>query len=127
MKTATILLWVTIALFVLFGLGFIFAPAFFAQLLTESVPDTPSGRIDLRATYGGLSLGAAIYWAWCAREKTRVQSGLLSALSLLTVTALARIFGMIVEGSPNIFMVLLLAAEVLFVGLLFWAIKKTTP
>ncbi len=124
MKYATTLLWITAALFLAFGLGFILVPAFFSQLITGASPATSSGLADMRATYGGISLGLAVFWGWCARGRNTQHAGLLSSLLVLSAAAFGRLIGMIVDGSPNVFMFVLFAAEVLFAALIFAALKK---
>ena len=39
--------------FVLMGLAFMILPASLVELVTDGIPQTPSGMIDVRATYGG--------------------------------------------------------------------------
>ena len=110
---AEILLWVNAVLFILFGVGFMFAPTPLATWITGSSPSTTSGAIDLRATYGGLAFGLGIFWAICASNGSH-KIGLLSAFLVLASVAIGRIIGMIVDGSPNGFMFALLIAEVVF-------------
>lgn len=124
MKIANNLLWVNALLFLAFGLGFMFAPAFFSQTITGASPATSSAMIDMRATYGGIALGLAIFWEWCTQESGRVRGGLFSSLTVLAATALGRILGILMDGAPNIFMFILLAAELLFVGLIVFALKQ---
>ena len=78
----------------------------------------------MRATYGGISLGLAVFWGWCARGRNTQHAGLLSSLLVLSAAAFGRLIGMIVDGSPNVFMFVLFAAEVLFAALIFAALKK---
>ncbi len=124
MKVANNLLWVNALLFLAFGLGFMFAPAFFSQTITGASPATSSAMIDMRATYGGIAIGLAIFWGWCARGNNTQLAGLLSSLLVLAATAFGRILGILMDGAPNIFMFILLAAELLFVGLIVFALKQ---
>jgi hypothetical protein len=116
------LLWINTALFIAFGLGFIFAPAFFANLITGATPGTPSAMIDMRATYGGFGLGIALFYGWCA-QNSQVRLGLLASLLVMAAIAGGRIVGFVLDGSPNLFMWLLLAAETLFVALIFLTLR----
>lgn len=116
------LLWLNAALFTAFGLGFIFAPAFFANLITGSTPGTPSAMIDMRATYGGFGLGLALFYGWCAQNR-QVRLGLLASLLVMAAIAAGRVVGFVLDGSPNLFIWLLLAAETLFVALIFLALR----
>ncbi len=118
MNNAKILLWINAILFVLFGIGFIFAPSPLAQWITGSTPSTTSGMIDLRATYGGLALGIGIFWALCASNGSE-RNGLLSAILVLSAVVIGRITGILLDGNPNIFMFILLTAEIIFAALNF--------
>ena len=123
MKGSRILLSVNAILFVLFGVGFIFTPTSLALWITGSIPGTSSAMIDLRATYGGLALGIGIFWAVCAGNGSH-HIGLLSAFLVLASVAFGRIIGMLLDGSPNLFMYLLLEAEIIFAALSLMFYKK---
>jgi hypothetical protein len=126
MTLATNLLRVTAALFVVFGACFIVAPEFFAYTLTGAEPWTSSALIDMRATYGGMGLGIGLVFWFCARQRETVIVGLVGALLVLGATALARMVGFFVDGSPNVFMQMMFGAEVLFVVLSAAALKRIT-
>lgn len=119
------LLWVNGVLFIVFGVCFAAAPAFFAEALTGAAPGTPSALIDMRATYGGTAIGAGLFFGFCACQPGSVRLGLLASLFLLGGIAGARIVGFVVDGSPNLFMPLLLGAELLFVALIMGALRQT--
>jgi hypothetical protein len=123
MKLAKTLLWINTALFVAFGLGFIFAPAFFANLITGAVPSTPIAMMDMRAIYGGTALGIALFFGYCARIN-EIKLGAIASMLVLLCTAFGRIVGMVTDGSPNFFMFALLAAEIIVGGLFAYALKK---
>lgn len=118
------LLWLNSALFVAFGIGFIFIPAFLSNLLTSSIPATTSALTDMRATYGGMALGIAIFFGMCVRNTDTVRIGLIASALVLSCIAFGRIVGIFIDGSPNIFIYLLLSAEVLFAALILFALKK---
>ncbi len=125
MKFPTALLWVNSVLFLVFGGCFIATPEFFATVITGSTPGTPSAFIDMRATYGGMGLGVGLLFGFCARQSSTVRVGLIAALLVLGSTAAARLVGFIADGSANVFMLLLLGAELLFVVLLVAALKQS--
>jgi hypothetical protein len=79
----------------------------------------------MRATYGGMGLGVGLLFGFCARQPSTIQVGLIASLFVLGATAAARIVGFLVDGSPNVFMYLLLGAELLFVALLIVALKQS--
>ena len=126
MRFATNLLRLNAALFIAFGICFIVAPVFFAETLTGSEPWTSSALIDMRATYGGMGLGVGLALWFCARQRETVIAGLVGALLVLAATAMARAIGFVADGSPNMPMLLLFGAEVLFVALSASALKLVT-
>ncbi len=113
MKFSSSLLWANGLLFVLFGIGFLLQPVQLAMLITQSAPVSSSGLTDMRATYGGLSLGLGLFLGHCARTGA-YRSGLLASLSVLSCAALGRLLGFFMDGKPTLMMVLLLAAEIIF-------------
>jgi hypothetical protein len=126
MKFATNLLRVNAVLFIVFGLCFVVAPEFFAYSLTGSEPWTPSALTDMRATYGGMGLGVGLVFWFLARQRETVIAGLAGSLLVLGATASARVVGFIADGAPNVFMLVLFAAEVMFVALSASALKRVT-
>jgi hypothetical protein len=93
-------------------------------LLTGAAPGTASAMTDMRATYGGTALGLGLFFGFCARDPNILRTGLLASLIVLSGIAGGRLFGIFVDGSPNGWMFLLLAAELLFVGLMAMALKR---
>lgn len=102
------LLWINALLFILFGAGFIAAPNALSLFLTGAAPGTPSALTDMRATYGGMALGA----------------GLLASLLVLSGIAGGRLVGILIDGSPNPFIIALFAAELLFAALFTITLKR---
>lgn len=127
MKFATRLLRVTAALFVVFGLAFLLAPDLFASIVTGTSPGAASPRIDMRAMYGGTALGIGFLLRYCARDATRVRAGLGVALFILVPMLGARGYGMLLDGSPNVFMFVRLALELLLVALFVTARRRLPP
>lgn len=78
----------------------------------------------MRATYGGMGLGIGLFFGFCARRPSTVRLGLFASLFVLATTAAARTVGFLCDGSPNVFMLLLLGAELLFVVLIVAALKR---
>ena len=124
MAMAVLLLRITALLFVAFGVAFAIAPEDLADLITGSTPATSSGVIDMRATYGGVALGIGLFVGYCARRAETVRLGLVAALLVLVGLAGTRLLGIVADGSPNGFMIGLLAAEIAFVSLLWVSIRR---
>ena len=124
MKFSVLLLWITAALFVAFGLGFAFAPEALADLVTGAAPSTSSGVTDMRATYGGVVIGLGLFVGLCARRPEWVRMGLIASLLVVASIGATRLGGIIADGSPNAFMIIFLALELLSVGLYAFALGQ---
>ncbi|MCK7544405.1 DUF4345 domain-containing protein [Marinobacter bryozoorum] len=113
MQFSRYLVWINCGLFAVFGLGFTFAPELLASIVTGSEPASSSAVIDMRATYGGMALGlASLFWL-STKGSHAVYIGVRGVLGLMIFLSLSRLFGIIVDGSANAMMYLLLGAEVL--------------
>ena len=120
---AITLLWVNSVLFIGFGLAFVVAPAYLAQLFLDTIPANTSSLIDMRATYGGTTLGLGLFLLFCLRQTNTVRLGLQAALLALVGIVIGRVTGIILDGSPNTFIIVALAGELLAIDLLLPAIK----
>lgn len=110
--------WLNAVLFVVFGLAFMSAPAYFAALFVDAVPASASAAIDMRATYGGLTCGIGLWLAYCARVAPAV--GLVGVVLLSVPVVFARALGFAVEGAPNAFMWIFFSLECLFLAAALW-------
>ena len=68
MKLQRILVWLNALFFLAYGALFILAPGWAAALVTDTRPGSASGLIDMRATYGGMSLAVGLLFALLARN-----------------------------------------------------------
>ncbi|MEW6269758.1 MAG: hypothetical protein AB1689_10735 [Thermodesulfobacteriota bacterium] len=55
MNLGSVLIWLNAAFLVVYGLAFVSLPEPLGRAITGSAPDTASGVIDMRATYGGMA------------------------------------------------------------------------
>lgn len=117
------LLWINCALFMIFGLGFVVSPRPLAELITGTLPQAANAVTDLRAMYGGMLLGIGVFFGVCAGRPAWVRPGLLALVLLLASVAGGRIVGMAMDGTPNGFMYLLLAAELAVASLALVALR----
>ncbi|PKM44009.1 MAG: DUF4345 domain-containing protein [Gammaproteobacteria bacterium HGW-Gammaproteobacteria-1] len=124
MEFGRIVVWINCGLFVGFGLGFVFTPEALAAVITGAAPATPSAMTDMRATYGGMALGLALIFGLCARNGESVRLGVHGVLAVMVALAVARTLGMLLDGSPNTFMFVLLLAEVVMAFLALWALRQ---
>ena len=122
MRIQLILIQLTAIVFLLFGIAFVFAPEMLAQLSTGSSPDTPSGLIDMRATYGGMSVAVGLLLFCLAKEETAKQ-GLTGVILLMLGMATGRAYGMLVDGDANDIMVSYLVLKLVAAGIAIWALR----
>jgi hypothetical protein len=125
MKFGSTLVWINCWLFVGFGLGFVFAPEALAALITGAAPATPSAITDMRATYGGMALGLAVIFGLCARNDASVRLGVQGVLAVMVALAFARALGILLDGGPNMFILVLLVAETAMAILAFAALRQS--
>jgi hypothetical protein len=67
-----------------FGIWLLIAPGALAAVDVRA--ESPNGRVELRAMYGGLELGLALFLFLCLRDPQRVETGL--HLQLLALAGL---------------------------------------
>ena len=109
---AKALIWATGLFFIIYGAAFMFAPLAMTTFVTGGAPDTPSAVMDLRATYGGMTMAVgAIMLILGTRATTQSLALLVIALVLLAMAA-GRVLGMFLDGEPNTMMYIYLAVEI---------------
>ena len=111
--------------FLTYGLGFMFFPNDLSFYVTDTVPTTESGLIDMRATYGGMSLGFGMLLVLMSRNSKLYPIGTMASIIIVGGMALGRIVGMIEDGSPNTMMYIYLALEVVVVMIGFVLFLKS--
>ena len=126
MNFKTILIWINALVFIAYGLGFVFFPETLALLVTGSAPSTSSGVIDMRATYGGMTLGLGVLFGLSASDPRTVRLGVWGIIVVMIGMAAGRLFGMIQDGTPNPIMYIFLAVEIVVVILASWALRRDT-
>lgn len=115
---------ITAAIFVFYGVGFIVAPETMSLNVTGTVPATPNALIDMRATYGGMSLAVGVLLFVLAANPALVRSGLMGVAMLMAGMAGGRAWGMIADGSASATMVIYLAFEVTIAALALWLLAR---
>jgi uncharacterized protein YjeT (DUF2065 family) len=105
-----VVLVLTAAVLAVIGVGFLIAPAAWARAIEVAV-SSPTGRTDVRATYGGFVLAAGIFLAVCAVHPGWIRPGLLACALILGGFAAGRLVGLVVEGSLSRLMTFFLAIE----------------
>lgn len=117
-RLARVWLEINSALFGAYGVLYLAAPDFATNLVARAAIPNPTIAIDVRAVYGGMSLGFAAFLLFLDRSGIEGQrAGLLGCALAFGGIALGRLTGIIVTASPLPFMLTLLAGEVLFSAL----------
>lgn len=121
MRVARVVLVFSALPFAGIGLAFLVAPsamgAFVGLTLDGAVADN-----DLRAVYGGLQLGIALFLAWCAAAPERLRAGVAAQLCTFGGLAFGRVVSWGVAGSPGELGIALHGAELFGVaaGIVAW-------
>lgn len=92
-----------------FGLTLLLAPSVIEG--TGVTLTTASARTEIRAFYGGLELGLALFFVIGAIKTSWLRSALCAQACSLGLIACARLFGVIIDGSHSLMHYLLLSAE----------------
>jgi len=108
---AKIIILLTSAIFFLYGLLFVAFPQEALYFLVQSKMDSNSGIIDLRATYGGMSMSVGLVLYILVKQDNTLYIGLLAVFLLMSGMALGRLVGMVVDGNPNYVMYIYLVLE----------------
>lgn len=97
-------LLVSACVFAFFGAWAFAAPDSQVGLVNVGVPNA-TARADVRAQYGGFTLGMGVFLLVCFARKEWTAAGLAASACTLTGFVLARVFSVIVDGpvSPAIF------------------------
>jgi hypothetical protein len=93
---ARVVLWIGAAAFFAIGAWLLINPEGMAQM---GLPlGAPVWRIEIRAFYGGLEVGLAIYLAICALRPAWCLPGLTAAALVLGGAGSGRLLGMLADG-----------------------------
>jgi hypothetical protein len=116
-RHASTLIWLNAAFFVVYGLAFVVSPEALGSAITGSSPGTPSGVIDMRATYGGMTVAVGLALAWLGRSESTKTLGLYSIALVMFCMASSRIVGIVSDGDANSIMYAYLAGELVVLAL----------
>lgn len=98
--------------FLAFGLACLVAPSAVMLAATGASVAHPVALIDLRATYGGMSLGVAVILFLLTTSPGLIRLGLIAVLTLMLGMGGGRAVGMLLEPNSNTVMTLYLALEI---------------
>ena len=103
-------LLVTALIFAAVGVWGFVAPTSLVALVEVNAP-TPTASADVRAQYGGFSLGVGVFLLGCVARKEWTAAGLAACAITLTGFALARAVSMAIEGPVRPIIYALMASE----------------
>lgn len=103
--------------FLLYGIGFLVLPETLSRFVADTAPQTVSGIVDMRATYGGMPVAVGVLLLVLAFRPETVRTGLLGVLLLMLCMAGGRILGMLLDGAGNPVMWTYLALELVMAAI----------
>jgi len=110
--------------FLLYGIGFLVLPETLSRFVADTAPQTVSGIVDMRATYGGMSVAVGALLLVLAFRPETVRTGLLGVLLLMLCMAGGRILGMLLEGAGNPVMWIYLALELVMAAVALGLMRR---
>ena len=110
MNVSKFIVVLTAIVFLLYGVGFSVIPELLSHFVTGSSPTSPSGVIDMRSTYGGMSIAVGILLFLLSRSHLNL--GLTATLILMVSMAVTRTYGLLIDGPANSLMFVYLALEI---------------
>lgn len=103
----------TAAIFTIYGLGFIFLPVQFAEMVTGVSPTTATALTDMRATYGGMSFAVGVLLFVMAAKPELNRLALFAVFILMLAMAAGRSIGLLTDGLGSYMMCAYLILELL--------------
>src|SRR5688572_23857943 len=94
------------------GVVFLLAPGAALDFLGDA-PDPSPAMVEIRATFGGLQLGFAAFFAWCSLRPERYQIGLTAVAVSVYGLAAGRVVGLAVDRMVDLVMVSFLVFELI--------------
>ena len=125
MAIQSVIVRITAAVFTFYGMGFVVAPELLSQYVTGAIPASASGLIDMRATYGGMSVAVGVLLFVLSSKRASIENGLLGVIILMLCMASGRIYGIAVDGAANVLMYVYLAIEIGMAGISWWALTHS--
>jgi hypothetical protein len=111
MLFSRILLGLLGLMFLGFGAAFLARPSQMGQMVDIELTQ-PTGRMEIRAFYGGLEIGLGGFLLVCAIAGAWIQPSLVIAGLACAGPALGRVVGLLVDGKPRPVIYGILAFEI---------------
>ena len=111
MKLTALVIWVAAIFFITYGLAFAIAPSWMFSIVTGGELISISSLVDLRATYGGMTIAVGITILYLYRRGS-IDAGLTIITVVLLSMAVTRLLGFIIDGGANVIMYAYFALEI---------------
>ncbi|MEP5570107.1 MAG: DUF4345 domain-containing protein [Halioglobus sp.] len=123
MSFQSFVVFLVAAFFLVYGLAFVVYPEGMALLVTQNKPEGVSALIDFRSTYGGMTaaVGGTLLYLHAINQ---IRPALVIVIIVLIGMAVARTYGLIVDGAGNLMMYLYLALEITGSALAYFSLNK---
>lgn len=102
----------TAAIFFVYGLLFFVIPVETFKFVVDGGVTSSSGITDMRASYGGMSVGIGVIMFLLAMNPQTIRMGLVSVFVVMFGMAFGRFLGILVDGDANSYMYIYLGLEV---------------
>lgn len=112
-------LFVAAIVLLAYALPFLFAPKLLGQLVQIEYVG-PNAYVEIRAFYGGLELGIALYLMWSALAAQRMPYALMMFGLVFFPAGAARAWGVLQYGATGPSQLVVAAVEVLGAGVALW-------
>jgi len=109
-----IVLWSSAVLYALIGLVCFVRPDTTMNAIGIGILND-TGRVDIRATYGGLLAGLGGFFLWAAVEPSRYEAGLYAVIFVYGGLALGRLLAILAKAKPKPMMWIFLLLELGYV------------
>ena len=103
---------VTGIVFLVYGLLFAVFPSHLLSFVVESAVTSTSAIIDIRATYGGMSVAVGVILLMLAKNNSHHKVGLQAVLILMACMVICRSVGLYFDGNGNTIMYVYLVLEI---------------
>lgn len=114
----TLFLKIIAAILAVFGLIYLFSPITLAT--KAGITADNSGLTDIRATYGGIQIGLAVFLYWSSLAHSRLSSALAATAIIFFSVGACRFYGVIVDGEFSGFNMIGLSFEVVLTVISGW-------
>ncbi|MEM9172555.1 MAG: DUF4345 domain-containing protein [Pseudomonadota bacterium] len=123
---AKVVLWIVGLITLAFGAWTLALPFGIAGLVGYDLM-TPGAITEIRAFYGGVELGLALFWISGAFKPSLLRPALVSMVMIWGAVAASRTLGIVLDGSLSQTMIVVLITEIASAVLALIALTRLKP